>query len=222
MTIRGAVSQVRVFLKLVSADDLISDRAIMNELKNTCLKYIKQQTDKRKLFSSANIFTTLKCIEMESVSLSECCAYTSACNISKSTLPLPRISEGIYGPLIQGVYSMDKRKKYKPSTATRYANFLELKSRRIDKFFWIQDNYLYISDEDIELVTISAYFEEDVDIDLYSCEKIVTCPENPLDLEFKCPSYLIDDVIKSTYVVLMETYKRSSADTATNQLDETK
>lgn len=223
MTIRQAISQVKSLFKFVSADDLISDRAICNELKDTAIKYIKQQTNQRKLFASPNIFTNLNCIEMETVPLSQCCSYTSPCDISKSKQKIPRISEGIYGLLVQGVYSLDKRNKYKETTATRYANYLKLGLKKEQKFFWIQDGYLYISDPNIELCSISAYFEEDIDESLYSCEeKSQTCPNNPLDLEFKCPSYLIQDVINATYTTVLNTYKRSVADVQTNQLDENK
>lgn len=222
MTIRSAVSQIRSMFKLVSYDDIISDRAIMQELKNTAIKFLKQQTDKRRLFASPNIFTTLSCIEMQDVPLAECCSYTSPCTISRSVSKLPRISEGIYGLLVQGVYSLDKKSKYKETTATRYASYLKMGLRKDYKFFWVLDGYLYVSEEGIETVSIAAYFEEDINPELYACQEIITCPTNPLDLEFKAPSYQVQDIINATYNTILQTYKRSIPDITSNQVDEGK
>lgn len=222
MTIREAVSSVKSLFKFVSSDDLISDRAIANELKSAAIKYIRQQTNRRKLFASPNIFTTLNCIEMVNVPLSECCEYTSPCTISRSKYKIPKIAEGNYGLLVQGVFSINKTNQYKESTANRYANYLRLKLNKKQNFFWIQDDYLYISDPDISALSISAYFEEDFDLELYQCqESDKDCPTNPLDRDFKCPSFLIDDVKKAAYNVILQTYSRVRDDKTDNDLNET-
>lgn len=214
MTGRNAVSQVRSMFDIISSEDIITDRAIFNELKDTTYKLIRQQTNKRKLFASPNIFVTLPCLQMINVPLSECCSYKSPCTISRSQYKIPRISEGIYGLLVQGVYSLDKRNKYKESTPTRYSNYLDLKLTKSQRFFWVQDDYLYVSDPEIETVTISAYFEEDVDIVLYSCDtNKQDCPVNPLDLEFRCPSFLLKDIKDLVYRGILDTYERSIAKT---------
>ena len=72
ITNRDVISQVRSMNKLLSADTTINDRTILNELRSTASLLIKQATDKRKLFQSAEIFTNIDCLEMKEVPLGEC------------------------------------------------------------------------------------------------------------------------------------------------------
>lgn len=227
-TVRDSISKIRIFLKEVSADDIISDRAIARDLKNTAIAFIRQQTDKRKLFASPNIFTPLNCVPMMEVPLSECCAYTSECMVSRSVEKIPKLSEGNYGVLVQGVWApaiklKKERYRYYPTTPDRYSNYLLLNLKKEQKFFWIMNDYLYVSDPNIEIISIVGYFEEDINPKLYSCDSSETeqeCPDNPYDVEFRCPSFLIKDVEKETFRILMDTYMRSVADqTSDNRED---
>jgi len=221
-TLRNYVSTVRSSFKLNSIDELVSDRYIASELQNTALKYIKQQTDKRKLFASPNIFTELPCIEMIQVPLAECCSYTSPCMIARSKNVLPKIVDNLYGLIIQGVYSLDKRVSFLQSNPRRYANSLELGLPDKRKFFWFLNGYLYITDPLIESCTLDAFFENVVDVSLYSCNNKQSCPANPLDLEFKVPPNIMDDVIKEVYNKIKATYKQSVEDPESDDKDESK
>lgn len=222
-TLRDSISQVRTMLKLTSFDDSISDRAIGHLLKNTAIKFIKQQVERRKLFASPNLFTPLDCVQMVEVPLSECVDYTSKKMISRSKYKIPKISESIYGLLVQGVWGLEKEVKYTETTANRYANILKLNLKKEGKYFWVVNNYLYVSDSNVDVVSIAAYFEEEFDTSQYECEpNAQPCPKNPLDAEFKCPSFLLSDVEKETYNIIMQTYKRSVGDATSNQLDESK
>lgn len=223
-TYRDSISQVRTMFKLVSFDDSISDRAIAHMLKSTAIKYIKQQVEKRKLFASPNIFTPLDCVPMVEVPLSECCDYTSPCTISRSKYKIPKISESIYGLLIQGVWGLEKKIKYTETNANRYANTLRLNLKKPGKFYWVLNDYIYVSDPNVESLSMSAYFEEDFDITQYQCDpcRKVDCPKNPLDSEFKCPSYILTDVEKEAYNIILQTYKRSVGDNTSDQKDDTR
>lgn len=223
-TLRDSISQVRTLFKLTSFDDSISDRTIGHILKNTAIKFIKQQVERRKLFASPNLFTPLDCVPMIEVPLSECVDYVSQGTISRSKYKIPKISESIYGLLVQGVWGLEKKVKYTETTANRYANTLKLNLKKEGKYFWVLNDYLYVSDAAVESISIAAYFEEEFDTSQYQCDnkRRVICPNNPLDSEFKCPSFLLADVEKETYNIILQTYKRSIGDTTSNQLDETK
>ncbi len=218
-TLRSAISSVRSAFKLISDDNVISDRYIGYELRKTAFKLIKQQTDKRKLWTSPNIFTPINCLEMIQVPISECCNYVSNCTIARSKEKIPKIAEGIYGSLIQSVFSLDKKIKFKETTPTRYANILNLKLRQPSKYFWLYDDYLYISDPSIEMTSLSAYFEEDVPDSLHACSTEL-CPKNPLDDEFRVPGYLEKDVIDIVYTTISQTYKRSKEDITSDNKDD--
>jgi hypothetical protein len=219
-TLREAVSQIRTSFKLLSSDNLISDRAIANELKSVASLLIKRELDKRLLYSSDSIFTELPCIQMEEVPLSQCCNYVSPCMIARSKETLPKIGENKYGLLTQYVASMDKKVMFKFSDPNRYVTLLQLyPGKQIEKYYWIQNEYLYITDPNIESVRLSAYFEEDVDFAIYTCADPAPCPTNPLDLEFKIPGYLLNNVLTMTRETLLKTYKQSKDDKTEDDMD---
>lgn len=234
-SLREAISRVREEFKITSSDTVqnASDRFIASELESTALKFVRQVTDKRKLWNSGNLFTVLPCLKMKQVSIAECCGYKSDYIISRSVVQLPKIAEGNnFGMLIQGVYSIDLiSRKFIESTPDRFVNSLSLGLKTNQIHFWIQNKYLYIGSDSIEKVKISAYFEEDIPealqwfpgycnspLSVGCCsasdevsinDMSLCCPPNPYDLEFRCPGYMADDVIKEVANKLLGTYKRS-------------
>lgn len=223
ITLGDMISRVRSAFKLVDADNVITNRVVADELKASAIKLVKQQTDKRRLFSSSNIFTELKCLEMEEVPLSSCCDYTSTCMIAKSKLKLPRIGENIYGPLVQGVYSIDGSFRFEYADPDRYANLLKLYPKNKDlNYFWLRDGYIYITNPNIETVRLLAFFEDDITVGDYNCEGPQTCPDNPLFTEFKCPGYLLRDVADMARSIIERDYKRSLDDKTVDNNDESK
>ena len=218
---RNLVSGVRSLNKLINSDNNITDRVIFKELKDSARLLIKRETNLRRLWNSPNIFTSITCIGMEVVPLSECCEYKHPCMVARSKKKIPRISEGIFGLLIQSVFSPGRR-KYDYANLDRFINILKLNLRDTKKYFWIHDDRIWVSDENIENLDILAYFDDDFNQSDYSeCKKNedVICI-NPLDKDFLIPSYLekqLKDLVNET---LMKTYFRHIVDPQTNAKDE--
>ncbi len=223
-TFSEMISRVRSSFKLVDADNVITNRMVADELRAAAIKLIKQQTDKRRLFSSDNVFTEIPCLAMTPVPLSECCDYRSPCMIAKSVLKLPKIAENIYGPLIQGVYSIDGSKRFEYADPDRYANLLRLypKKEGTLQFFWLRNGYLYITDSLLETVTPLIFPEEEFTVGDYSCYGPPDCPDNPMDMEFKAPGYLHTDIVEIVRKVIERDYKPSKDDKTVDQNDESK
>ena len=72
-TLRKLVSDVRSVHKILSTDSLITDRAIASEIRNNALMLIKRETNLRKLWATDTLFTTIPCLEMIEVPISELC-----------------------------------------------------------------------------------------------------------------------------------------------------
>lgn len=222
-TLRSYISSIRSMFRLTTSDAELSDRAIASELKYVKGLLIKRETDLRRLFNSPNIFTDIPCVEMERVPLSSCCDYESDCYISKSKYKLPKIADNKRGLLVQGVYSLNKRDKFSDTNnPSRYANYLRIYPNGNKKFYWIStDGYLYITDPNVDIITISAHFTEDIDPNLFSCIEVEDCPINPLDTEFKIPDYLEAAIMEMTYERITNTYKRSKKDPQEDDIDQT-
>lgn len=223
-TVRDIISRVRTTNKLLSSDNLISDRAVGSELKSKAIMLIRRDTNKRKLWATSTIFNEIPCLEMEPVPLTDCCEYVSDRIIARSKYKLPQISEGDYGYLVQWVMNIEKRVKFNYLPLNRYVNFLKMSPGTNRPVWWIDNRYLYCSEEDTVKLSISAYFEDDIPKDLLypKCECNAKRPPydeclNPLDLQFKCPGYLVDQCVQITSKYLLDTYFRVEPDRTSDE-----
>lgn len=230
-TLRKLVSDVRSAHKLLSSDGLITDRAIASEIRNNALLLIKRETNLRKLWATDTIFTTIPCLNMCEVSVSECCNYVDDCTIARSEYKLPSIAEGNYQYVIQGVYSINalsgKGKKLKEISVNRWINLLNLPIIKNEHYYWIMNDYLYVTNSDVSAVRFTALFEEDVPNEImysecncgnsYPIEEIC---KNPLDKEFALPGYLEKQVLELTSQKLLQTYFSLKTDFSSEGIDE--
>ena len=232
-TLRKMVSDVRAMHKLLSTDSLITDRAVASEIKNNTQLLVKRETNLRRLWATDTLFTTIACLEMVEVPISECCEYADPCTVARSKFKLPRISEGNYQYLIQGVYSINamggKGQRFKDITINRYLNLLKLPIIKKDQYYWIANGgYLYINNPSLKAARISAFFEEDVPNNIMYPEcgcgpvPVVIDEEyckNPLDKEYGCPGYLEKQVLELTSQKLLSTYFRVKSDMTYDGID---
>jgi Uri superfamily endonuclease len=230
-TLRKLVSDVRSTHKMLSTDSLITDRAIASEIRNNSILLVKRETNLRKLWATGTLFTTIPCLEMIEVPISECCDYQDPCNVARTKFKIPRISEGNYQYLIQGVYSINamggQGKKIKEISINRYLNLLKLPIIKKEEYFWIVDDYLYISNPLLQAIRLSACFEEDIPNELMypesGCGGCGPSDEdwckNPLDKPFSLPGYLEKQVLDLTSQKLLQTYFQVKTDMTDDGID---
>jgi hypothetical protein len=231
-TLRYLVSGIRSKHRLLSADAVVNDRVIASEIKANTYLLVKRETNLRKLWNTSTIFTTIPCLEMKNVSISECCDFVDSHEIARSRHKLPNISEGNYQYLIQGVYSINamggKGRKLKEITVNRYMNLLKLPFTKKEEYYWIMNNYLYITSSMVKKVRISAMFEGDVPNEILypDCDcgegdpSLDELCKNPLDKRFELPGYLGKQVMELTKQSLLETYFSIKNDNSNEGLDE--
>lgn len=230
-TLRKLVSDVRSAHKLLSTDSLITDRAIASEIRNNSLLLIKRETNLRKLWATDTLFTTIPCLELVEVPISECCEYVDSCSVARSKTKLPSIAEGNYQYVIQGVYSINamsgQGKKIKEITINRYINLLKLPIIKKEEYYWISNDYLYVSNPLLKAVRFVALFEQDVPNELLYPECDCGTPQytteqlciNPLDKEFALPGYLEKQVLELTSQKLLATYFSLKTDMTAEGID---
>jgi len=229
-TLRKLVSDVRAMHKLLSTDNLITDRVVASEIKNNTLLLVKRETNLRKLWATDTLFTTIPCLELVEVPISECCDYVDPCTVARTKFKLPRICEGNYQYIIQGVYSINamsgQGKKLKETTINRYLNLLKLPIIKNEQYYWISNGYLYVNNPLLQAVRIAAFFEEDVPNEIMfaecCCSDNINLEEyckNPLDKEYGCPGYLEKQVLELTSQKLLSTYFRLKTDQTEDGVD---
>jgi hypothetical protein len=229
-TLRKLVSDVRAMHKLLSTDNLITDRVVASEIKNNTLLLVKRETNLRKLWATDTLFTTIPCLELVEVPISECCDYVDPCTVARTKFKLPRICEGNYQYIIQGVYSINamsgQGKKLKETTINRYINLLKLPIIKNEQYYWISNGYLYVNNPLLQAVRIAAFFEEDVPNEIMFAEcccsdniNLEDYCKNPLDKEYGCPGYLEKQVLELTSQKLLSTYFRLKTDQTSDGVD---
>jgi hypothetical protein len=230
-TLRKLVSDVRSMHKLLSTDSLLTDRSIASEIRNNTLLLVKRETNLRKLWATDTLFTTIPCLEMTEVSISECCEYVDPCTIARTKFKIPKVAEGNYQYVIQGVYSINalggRGKKLKEITVNRYLNLLKLPIIKNEEYFWIIDNYLYVTNPLLKAIRLSAFFEEDVPNEILypecGCGGQIPAVEdyciNPLDKPFALPGYLENQVLALTSQKLLSTYFQVKTDMTDDGVD---
>lgn len=231
-TLRKLVSDTRSTHKLLTTDSLITDRVIASEIRNNALLLIKRETNLRKLWATDTLFTTIPCLEMVEVPISECCEYADPCSVARSKYKLPRIAEGNYQYVIQGVYSINAMsgtgKKLKEITVNRYINLLKLPIIKKESYYWISNDYLYVSDPMVKAVRFVAFFEKEVPNEIMYPEcgcgnrepSVEDLCKNPLDKEFALPGYLEKQVLDLTSQKLLTTYFSLKTDVTSEGIDE--
>ena len=229
-TLRNLVSTIRGEYKILSTDALITDRLIASEIRKCTYLLTKRELNLRKLWATDTVFTTIPCLEMKEVSIAECGDYQDSCTIARSVYKIPRIAEGNYQYVIQGVYSINamggRGKKLKEITVNRYLNLLKLPVIKKEEYFWISNDYLYVTNPLIEKVRMVAFFTDDVSNELMygqcGCNNTASTEDlckNPLDKEFNLPSYLEKQVLDMVKETLAKTYFATREDFSNDGLN---
>jgi len=227
---RKLISDIRGRVKLLSGDNRINDRVMLSQIRSSALLLIKRETNLRKLWATDTIFTPIPCLEMKEVSISECSSYVDECTIARSVYKLPRMTEGNYQYVIQGVYSINAMggngKKIKEISLNRYLNLLKLPIIKKEEYFWISNSYLYITNPLLKAVRIVALFEEDIPNEILypvcGCGISPSLEErcmNPLDRKFPLPGYLEKQVMDLVTEELLKTYFNVKTDVSEEGLD---
>jgi hypothetical protein len=95
-------------------------------------------------------------------------------------------------------------------------NLLKLPIIKNEAYFWIHNDYLYITNPMLKTARISAFFESDVPNTIafgcssQSIDTVAYCM-NPLDKEYGVPGYLEKQVLELTSQKLLQTYFRINA-----------
>lgn len=229
-TMRNMVSDVRGMDRILSTDSQITDRVIASEIRSTSLLLIKRDTNLRKLWATDTIFTTIPCLEMEEVPITECCDLNLDTLISRSKFKIPKILEGNYQYVIQGVYSINilggRGTVLKGISINRYVNLLKLSNVKADAYYWISNDYLYCTNSDTKTIRLVALFEESLSNEILfpECDcgdnfDLKEYCKNPLDREFYLPGYLKKQVLDLTKKALRESYFTIPTDVSNEGID---
>ena len=190
-TIGEAISRVRNTLKAVKEDPFLTDRTIYYSLLKYAQTLIKREDNQFKLMKISSIFSVLPYIEMIDVDKVDagCIGIFSGCYFKRSKEKLPTILDGVFGPIIRTVSSIDgtiEMYRTDPGTWVSMTKTTTWKYNR-NFYFWYLDGYIYCPNVDWEAIRMEAIFEGKLD----------TCTTEECgikqDQQFALPEYLFSE-----------------------------
>ena len=204
-TIGEAISRVRTALKAVKEDAFLTDRNIYYILTKYGQTLLKREDNQFRLMKISSIFKVLPYVELIDVDKVEagCIGIYSGCYFKRSKDKLPTILDGMFGPIIRTVSSIDGTIELYRTDPGTWASMTKTTTFKYNRsiYFWYLNGYIYIPNVDWDAIRMEAIFEANVP----SCD---TDPcEVKQDEQFALPEYLFSEVEQFTLQELTMTLK---------------
>jgi hypothetical protein len=199
LLIGDITSRIRGLIKAVRQDSFLTDRQIYSIFKKHAAMSIKRLDEKKRLTAFASIFETLDFVKLKVIDKVE----ASACGVgpksyatmSVTCLPIPVFTEGIYGPMIRSITSLDGSEILKLTTPDEYNYIANSKNFKYNtlKYCWYINDRIYFPNLETEdglpwpAVRMEAMVEED--ISAFKCDYDQKCKPR------QCHSLNIPDFI---------------------------
>lgn len=161
VTIREAISQLKVPNKAVNSDSRLTNRYLYSLLSKHRDYLIKETQSKFKLYRLNYLFQPYRCVSLVATNKAdECCGVKSDCIIYKTKKKLPRLMLASDGPIIRRVTSIDGGVQLFEITPMEWNRKVEDTNSKWDKtlyYFW-DDGYLYFPNLHWKKIYIEAFF----------------------------------------------------------------
>jgi hypothetical protein len=176
-TIGEAISRVRNALKAVKEDPFLTDRQIYYVLTKYAKTLIKREDNQFRLMKMSSIFKVLPYLELIDVDKVEagCIGVYSGCYFKRSKDKLPTILDGMFGPIIRTVSSIDGGIEMFRTDPGTWVSITKSTTFKYNKrpYFWYLNGYIYVPNVDWDAIRLEAIFENDVPTcDTDQCELI--------------------------------------------------
>jgi hypothetical protein len=191
-TIGEVISRVRNTLKAVKEDAFLTDRTIYSSLLKYSKTLVKREDNQFRLMKISSIFQVLPYIELIDVDKVEagCIGIYSGCYFKRSKDKMPNILDGMFGPIIRTVSSIDgsiEMFRTDPGTWVSMTKTTTFKYNK-NRYFWYLNGYIYCPNIDWEAIRMEAIFEGQVE----SCDSDDCLIKQ--DQPFALPEYLFSEV----------------------------
>jgi len=191
-TIAESISRVRNVLKAVKEDPFLTDRQIYFAIQKYAKTLIKREDNQFRLMKMSSIFQVLPYVELIDVDKVEagCLGIYSECYFKRSKDKLPSILDGMFGPIIRTVSSIDGGIEMFRTDPGTWVSIIRSTTFKYNtrKYFWYLNGYLYAPNVPWDAIRVEAIFENNTP----------TCDSDPCmimqDQPLNIPEYLFSEV----------------------------
>lgn len=196
-TINDITSRLRGLIKAERQDAFLTDRMLYSLFKKHSALAIKRLDEKKRLSAFSAIFETLdyvELVEIDKVEASTCgVAPKSYSTIRRTCASIPVFTEGIYGPMIRSITSVDGSVIFKLTSPDEYNYLSSSKNFKYNKqkYVWYLNDHLYFPDVDWVAVRIDAMVSED--ISQFKCNYDQKCKPRQ-EHSLNVPDYILSEI----------------------------
>lgn len=229
MTNQQFVSSIWGDLKATNIDMWLSPKFILSKGKDISGDFMKKDNEARRIWKLQEGWYPLECLQMREVPVTECAELdTYVCQkLMKSLDKIPTTFSSRYGNFIKYVSSVNFGVFYEPKSPKEWKAIQKREFQdKTKRYYFFIDNYLYIPIDkkdpiqSPESIRLEALFRDQIDAarlnlknsDCSNCDRCLT----PLDFQFVCPEYLLDDVKKELLKQLSGIYLQVKEDSLPN------
>jgi hypothetical protein len=192
-------SRILNALKSLTKDGRVSRRYVLKVAQEKARFLISQKLGENSLYREANLYKSLDCFSMEKIDTFKCpiIEFRSSHSVMRSKSKLPELIYSKYGASVKEATSIDGSFLMKPTTPYQYRLNRSRKTDSKERYFYVQDGYLYLPDSEVAMIQVSL-----ITLDLYEMEKCSDCSsgecKSAWDYEFICSDKLLEAVIQET------------------------
>jgi len=194
-TIGEAISRVRNTMKAVKEDPFLTDRTIYYSIIKYGKTLLKREDNMFRLMKLSSIFNVLPYVELIDVDKVEagCTGVYSGCYFKRTKEKLPTIFDGMFGPIIRTVSSIDGSIEMFRTDPGTWVSITKSTTFKYNKrpYFWYLNGYLYVPNVDWDAIRIEAIFEGDTSA--YTCDDDDNCLVRQ-DQALPFPEYLFSEI----------------------------
>lgn len=195
-SIGTVTSRLRALIKAERQDSFITDKYLYSLFRKHAALSIKRLDEKGKLIKFSSVFETLDYVELVECDKVEagCTGIKSYSTFRKTKLDMPMFTEGVYGPMVNSITSLDGSTIFTLVRNSDIYNYMTTQPNfryNTTKYCWFLNDKLYFPNVDYPAVRIEGLFEED--IAAFKCDYDTKCkPRQQQSLNI--PDYLLPEI----------------------------
>ncbi len=196
LLIGDVCSQLRNLVKANKQDSYLTDKELYMLFRKHSAIVMKRLDEKGKLTKFSSVFETLDWVELIETDKVEagCKGIKSYATFRKTKEAMPMFTEGVYGPMVNSVTSLDASVVFKMVRNVDIYNMLTKdKNFRYNtwKYCWFLNDHLYFADIDYPAVRIEGIFEDDISD--FKCCYADRCKRRQ-DQSLNVPDFILQEV----------------------------
>ena len=186
--LKQIISDLATDLKALNLDDRLSYRFLISKFRDKIQNFLRQDARSRELLKDNSIWKSISCLKLIDVDPVGCGCFIGCNTLKRTEIKIPQAYNTNYGLLIK-VFLIDFSKEFRAIQRGEYKDYINREFGKNLKVYWIEDDYIYIPNIEIDDITVSILPKDPLEVD--KINGTVNMCTSPLEANINYPDYLI-------------------------------